>query len=27
MIAGACLFLVVCLVLWWINDGHWPDRR
>jgi len=27
MIAGACLFLVVCLVLWWINDGHWPDTR
>jgi len=27
MIAGACLFPVVCLVLWWINDGHWLDTR
>jgi len=27
MIVGACLFLVVCLVLWWVNDGHWPDTR
>jgi len=27
MIAAPMLLLIICLILWWINDGRWPDER